>query len=390
MNIKIGKREIGKEHPVYFIADIASNHEGDLSKAKELIYACAESGVDAVKMQNFSAETIVSDFGFQHLGDLQTHQAAWKTSVFDSYKAASIPFEWTVVLKEIAESLGMAYLTSPYSIEIVKAVAPYVAAFKLGSGDITWHEEIETMASYNKPLIIATGASDLKDIKLAMEVAQSKTNQIILLQCNTNYTARQGESEEFTRERFSNLNLRVLETFADLWPQIPLGLSDHTHGSDSVLGAVGLFGCCVVEKHFTLDNSIEGQDHSFSMMPLEWLEMVSRTSNLKKELNSLISFEQRLAITKKIVMNPENLLLAIGSGIKKVEKNEEKTAIVQRRAVRANKNLKQGHKIQKQDLIVLRPCPPDALPPYKINEVVNKILKKDIIEGDYMKYSDFE
>jgi N-acetylneuraminate synthase len=390
MSIKIDNREIGKEYPVYFIADIASNHGGDLLKAKELIYACAESGVDAVKMQNFSAETIVSEFGFQHLGNLQTHQSAWKTSVFDSYKAASIPFEWTVILKELTEKLGMAYFTSPYSIEIVKAVAPYVAAFKLGSGDITWHEEIEAMASYNKPLIIATGASDLEEIKLAMEVAQSKTHQIILLQCNTNYTARQGESEESTRERFCNLNLKVLETFADLWPQIPLGLSDHTHGSDSVLGAVGLFGCCVVEKHFTLDNSIEGQDHSFSMMPSEWREMVSRTSDLKNELNSLLSFEERLAITKKTVTNPEHLLLAIGSGVKKVEKNEEKTAIVQRRAVRVNKNLKQGHKIQKEDLIVLRPCPADALPPYKINKVVNRILKRDVIEGDYIKYEDFE
>ena len=376
MSIKISNKKIGKEYPVYFIADIASNHGGDLGKAKEIIQACSESGVDAVKMQNFSANTIVSDFGFKNLGNIKTHQSNWQTSVYNSYQAASIPFEWTIILKELTEKLGMAYMTSPYSIEIVKAVAPYLSAIKLGSGDITWHEEIEEMASYNKPLVIATGASNLTEIKLAMDVALPKTNEIILLQCNTNYTAKHGEPEEVTAARFANLNLKVLETFANLWPGIPLGLSDHTHGSDSVLGAVGLFDCCVVEKHFTMDNSIEGQDHSFSMMPEEWLKMVRQTEKLKSEIKIHLSFEERLSLTKKFVENENHLLLSIGSGIKKVEKNEEQTIMVQRRAIRAKNNLKKGSGISREDLIVLRPCPSDALPPYKIQDVVGKVSKR--------------
>ena len=149
MSVKVGSHIVGVDHPVYFIADIASNHNGDLIHAKELIHACSESKVDAVKMQNFNAETIVSDFGFKNLDGVKTHQSAWKTSVFDSYKAASIPFEWTLELKELTEKLGMDYFTSPYSLELSKAVEPYISAFKLGSGDITWHEQIKLMSSFN-------------------------------------------------------------------------------------------------------------------------------------------------------------------------------------------------------------------------------------------------
>lgn len=241
MSIKIGNRKIGVNEPVYFIADIASNHGGDLEKAKELIYACSESRVDAVKMQNFSAQTIVSDYGFKNLTNVITHQSKWKTSVFDSYKAASIPFEWTLELKELTEKLGMDYFTSPYSMELVNMVAPYVSAYKLGSGDITWHEIIKLMASFEKPLLIATGASCFEEIKNAVDVALTKTKDIILMQCNTNYTARHGEDINLTRDRFSNLNLSVLKSYSELYPYLPLGLSDHTHGSLSVLGAVGLY-----------------------------------------------------------------------------------------------------------------------------------------------------
>ncbi|PAW93394.1 hypothetical protein CKK33_07790 [Mucilaginibacter sp. MD40] len=387
MSVRIDNKIIDVNNPVYFIADIASNHAGDLAKAKELIYACSESGVDAVKMQNFSAETIVSDHGFKNLTNVTTHQSKWKTSVFESYKAASIPLEWTLELKELTEKLNMSYFTSPYSLELVRAVEPYVSAFKLGSGDITWHEEIELMASYPKPLIIATGASTLEEVKLAVEAALKKTDNILLLQCNTNYTARHGEPESATRERFSNLNLKVLDTYNKLWPGIPVGLSDHTHGSLSVLAAVGLFDCCAVEKHFTFDSSLEGQDHAFSMMPAEWKKMVDETRALKADLRPGLSFDERFAITAKHVDNVEYLKLSIGTGIKEVEENEQNTVIVQRRAVRAAKALKAGTVLSADDLIVLRPCPKDALPPYRMNELIGKELTTDIENGDCVKLS---
>lgn len=388
MNVKIGNNTVGIDKPVYFIADIASNHNGDLLHAKELIHACAESKVNAVKMQNFNAETIVSDYGFKNLSDIKTHQSNWETSVFNSYKAASIPFEWTLELKELADKLGLDYFTSPYSIEISKAVEPYISAFKLGSGDITWHEQIKEMSSYDKPLLIATGASLLEEVKMAMEVALQNTKEIILMQCNTNYTANKNEDISLTKERFSNINLKVLETFSKLWPEIPLGLSDHTHGDLTVLGAVGLYNCTAVEKHFTLDNSKIGQDHSFSMMPNEWLSMVNNTELLKKEIKKGDSFEKRYNKIKSIAADGEFLDLIIGDGKKYLSENERNTVIVQRRSIRTNKSLSKGTVLTENDLTVLRPSPKGSLPPYKMEELINKQINRDIEEGDNVRLED--
>ena len=388
MSLKIGSHTVGIDHPVYFIADIASNHNGDLMHAKELIHACAESKVDAVKMQNFNAETIVSDFGFKNLSKVKTHQSNWKASVFDSYKAASIPFEWTIELKELTKKLGMDYFTSPYSLELSEAVAPFISAFKLGSGDITWHEQIKLMSSFDKPLLIATGASTIEEVEKAVNVALENTKNIILMQCNTNYTANKNEDITLTKERLSNINLKVLETFSNLWPDVPLGLSDHTHGDLTVLGAVGLYNCTAVEKHFTLDNTKIGQDHSFSMMPKEWLSMVNNTILLKKEIKEGDSFISRYEKIKRIASDGQFLNLIIGDGKKYLSENETNTVVVQRRSIRLNNNLSKGTVLTENDLTVLRPCPKGSLPPYKMSELIGKKINRDIVKGDNIKLED--
>ena len=105
MEIRIGNHTIGLNHPTYFIADIAANHDGDLERAKLLIRLAKEAGADAAKFQNFSAPKIVSDYGFNHMNSQVSHQATWKKSVFQVYKEASIPFEWTPVLKEECDGI---------------------------------------------------------------------------------------------------------------------------------------------------------------------------------------------------------------------------------------------------------------------------------------------
>jgi sialic acid synthase SpsE len=380
--VKINNRRISKNDPVYFIADIASNHNGDLQHAKELIYACSESRVDAVKMQNFSAETIVSDYGFKNLKNVDTHQSNWKKSVYDSYKAASIPFEWTLELKELCDKLGMDYFTSPYSIEITKAVAPYISAFKLGSGDITWHDEIREMSKHNKPVLIATGASTLQEVKLAMDTATATNAPVILMQCNTNYTANKNEPASLTQERYRNINLKVLESYAHLFPGVPLGLSDHTHGDLTVLAAVALYDCCAVEKHFTLDSSLEGQDHSFSMMPKEWLQMVQHTELVKASIKPSMSKIATMNLVRDLSADGRYLDLIIGDGVKNLSENEKKTVIVQRRAIRAARTILAGEIIKEEDLIFLRPCPEEALPPYKKDVVIGMKVISEIEQGD--------
>ena len=352
--IYIGRTPIGLQHPTYFIADIAANWDGDLERAKELIYLCAKAGANAAKFQNFQAKTIVSDYGFRQLsgGGRISHQASWKKSVFEVYKQASLPIEWTAELKETCQKAGVDYFTTPYDPAQVATLSNYVAAWKLGSGDITWHSFIEQLASDNKPLLIASGASSLAEVRMAMEAALRHTQQLVLMQCNTNYTA--------SLENFNHIHLNVLKTFAREFPGVILGLSDHTPGHATVLGAVTL-GARVVEKHFTDDNFREGPDHKFSMTPATWREMVDRTRELEKSL---------------------------GSEDKTLAENEQQSVQVQRRSVRANKDLPSGHRVEASDLIMLRPIPADGVPPYQADLLVGKTLNRAVPEGDCIRFVD--
>lgn len=352
--LEIQSKKIGRDYPTYFIADIAANHDGDLERAKDLIYLAAECGADAAKFQHFKAETIVSDRGFKNLNIQQSHQASWKKSVFQTYKDASINLDWTATLKETCEGAGISFFTSPYALDLVDHIDPYVPAYKVGSGDITWIEMVEYIASKQKPYILATGASSMDDVVRAVYAGLKINPSLCLMQCNTNYTAK--------LENFKFIQLNVLTVYREMYPNVVLGLSDHTPGLATVLGAVAL-GARMIEKHFTDDNKRSGPDHAFSMAPGSWSDMVKRT----RELES-----------------------ALGDGIKKVEDNERETVVLQRRAVCAAEDLGAGAALSRKHLTVLRPCPPDGLPPYCLGDLVGKQLRRDMKVGEYIKWADVE
>jgi N-acetylneuraminate synthase len=229
-----------------------------------------------------------------------------------------------------------------------------VRAYKIGSGDVTWHNIIEYIAKKGKPVFIATGASALDEVKKAMDILKKNTKNIVLMQCNTNYTA--------SVENYKYINLNVLKTYADIFPDVLLGLSDHTHGHSTVLGAIPL-GARVFEKHFTDDNSREGPDHRFAMNPQTWQEMVDRANEV---------------------------YLALGDGNKIIEENEQETAVVQRRGLHFTKDLLQGHLLEHDDLFPLRPRNPDGIPPYEIVNLVGKELKRNVTADDYICREDVE
>ena len=353
-NFYIGKKKIGKNCPTYFIADIGANHDGNLDKALVLIKEAALAGADAAKFQHFSAETIVSDYGFRSLGDQISHQAKWKKSVFEVYKDASIPLDWTSKLKKECQKNKIEFLTSPYSIELVDFVDPYLEAFKIGSGDITWHEIIEYIASKGKPYIIATGASNEEDVNEVINLASKINNKICIMQCNTNYTA--------CNKNFSYINLNYLVHLKKKFPNIILGLSDHTHGHATVLGAITL-GAKIIEKHFTLANELDGPDHKSSMTPKSWKEMIERSKELE---------------------------LSLGDGKKKIEENEIDTVVLQRRSIRINKEIKKDYVIKRDDLNVLRPCPKNAIDPRDINKIIGKKINKNLIKDEILKWEDLD
>lgn len=351
--MQIQDTPIGEGHPTYFIADIAANHDGDLERAKDLIHRCAQAGANAAKFQHFKAETIVSDFGFRHLGGQQSHQAAWKKSVFEVYQDASVSLDWTATLKETCDKAGIAFFTSPYAMDLVEHIDPYVPAYKIGSGDITWIEMIEYIAAKGKPYILASGASSMDDVQRAVAAGLAINKQLCLMQCNTNYTT--------STENFRYIMLNVLCSYRAMYPALVLGLSDHTPGHATVLGAVAL-GARVIEKHFTDDATRVGPDHAFSMDPVAWRNMVERTRELEN---------------------------ALGTGIKKVEDNEQQTVILQRRAVRAKLDLPAGCLISKDNLACLRPCPVEAVPPYKMANVIGRKTRHAIAAGEHLRWTDF-
>lgn len=349
--LKLGHKSVGEQYPTYFVADISANHDGDLDRAKLLIRLCAEAGADAAKFQNFRAPKIVSERGFSDMGNQLSHQAKWKKTVFQVYREATLPWEWTPDLKRECEACGIEYFSAPYDLEAVDMLDPYVNLFKIGSGDITWPEMLHKVASKQKPVLLATGASDIGEVQRAAEEVLKVNSQLVLMQCNTNYTA--------SLENFRHIHLRVLQTYQTMFPSLVLGLSDHTAGHATVLGAVAL-GARVIEKHFTDDNGREGPDHPFSMTPTSWREMVDRTREVEH---------------------------ALGSSRKFVAQNERETVVVQRRCLRASRDLQAGTILSEEMFDVLRPAPREAIMPFDVARVIGKRLRRHLPHGEFLRWT---
>lgn len=352
--VKIGDRGVGDGYPTYFIADISANHDGDLERAKALIEMAKEAGADAAKFQNFRAPKIVSQRGFETLDGAQSHQSAWKKSVVQVYVAASLPWDWTPILSQHCREAGIHYFSTPYDFDTVDMLDPYVSVYKIGSGDITWPEMLLKVAGKRKPVILATGASDMGEVQKAVATIRAMNSEVVLLQCNTNYTGSQ--------ENFKHIHLNVLRTYKTMYPDLVVGLSDHTAGHTTALGAVAL-GARVVEKHFTDDTSREGPDHPFSMTPSTWREMVERTRELE---------------------------YALGGAIKQVDDNERETVVVQRRCLRASRDLKAGTILSRDMIDVLRPAPRNSVPPFEVDRLIGKRLRVNVPLGEDFRWSMLE
>jgi N-acetylneuraminate synthase len=350
MEFKIGTHWVGDQHPTYFIADVAANHDGDLDRAKLLIQLAKDAGADAAKFQNFQAPKIVSDYGFRSLGGQQSHQSQWKKSVFEVYQDASVPFDWTPILKEECDRVGIDYFSSPYDFEAIDKLDEYMPAYKIGSGEIDWIEALERMASKGKPVLLATGAADIGEVQRAVRAILALNPQLVLMQCNTNYTA--------SLENFNHIHLNVLKTYRAMFSEVVLGLSDHTPGHATVLGSVAL-GARVIEKHFTDDNSREGPDHKFAMNPITWADMVENTRRLER---------------------------AMGSPDKVVAENERETVIIQRRCLRAARDIAAREELDRAMIDVLRPATPGAILPDQVEKVIGLKAISDIPAGKELRW----
>lgn len=352
-SFNIGDRLIDISSPPYFIADIAANHEGDLSRAKDLIYLAKEAGADCAKFQHFKADQIVSDVGFSSLANAQmSHQATWKKSVVEVYDQFHTKREWNQELVQCCLDADIEFMTTPYDIDAMDDLIGSVNAIKIGSGDITYIPFLKKISKMEKPILLATGASSMLDVAEAVASILEVNPNVCLMQCNTNYTA--------DLDNYKFINLNVLKSYGVAYPNMPLGLSDHTFGCASVVGSIAL-GARVIEKHFTDDNGRDGPDHHFAMNPTTWREMVDRSNEV---------------------------FLALGDGVKRVEQNETDTVIIQRRAIRVTRDLEAGEQITSGDIECLRPCPEGALTPLNFEDLIGKIVQNSKHKGEHLSELD--
>jgi len=338
--INFNQIQVGIGHPAYFVAEIGANFDNSLDKAKKLCDAAKEAGADCAKFQSFISEKIVAPKGFQKM-QLKGVHGSWGRPVNEVFKDAEFPRDWHHIVKEHCDNIGIHFSTSPYDFEAVDLCMELDLPFiKIGSGEITWLEMIEKIASKQKPIVLATGDATLSEIDDAIRTIESTgNNNLILLQCITNYPSM-----------IESANINVLKTYQSAF-DILTGYSDHSFGDVVILGSIALGGV-FVEKHFTLNKSDKGPDHPHSMNVLEFKTMVERVRQLEKAMGS----------TKKFVVEEEH-----------------ETVLVQRRGLYAAKDIPQGKVIEYSDLVELRPAL-GILPKYK-NTIIGRTFKTNIESG---------
>jgi len=275
MNIKIGNKSIGNNHPVFIIAELSANHLQNFDLAVDTIKAMKESGADAVKLQTYTPDTITIDSDNEYFQINQGTVWDGKT-LYQLYQEAYTPWEWQPKFKKIAEELGLIFFSSPFDRTAVDFLEEMnVPAYKVASFEITDIPLIEYIASKGKPVIISTGIATLADIEEAVNACRRMSNdQIALLKCTSSYPAPLEES-----------NLRTIPNLADTFNTV-VGLSDHTLCISAPIASVAL-GAKIIEKHFILDRKMGGPDAAFSTEPAEFKSMVEAIREVEKALGNV-------------------------------------------------------------------------------------------------------
>lgn len=339
---RIGSREVGERKPAYIIAEIGSNHDSDLEKAKELVRAAKYAGADAFKLQSFTAEGLLNPLRPGTEGRWEPHPA------YPVIERLTVPEEWHGILKEYGEEIGITFLSAPFDsgrAELLQDLG--VEAFKIASGDLTNEPLLKQVASYGKPVILSTGASYLDEVRRAVEVIENEGNfEIALLHCASLYPPA-----------FDEVNIRSMVTLKDKFG-CPVGFSDHTPGSTMPVAAISL-GASIIEKHITLDRKLKGPDHPYAMEVEEFKAMVAEIRTLE---------------------------LALGDGVKKPSRHEMEERIGARRSIYAKVDIRKGAVISPEMLKLVRHA--YGLGPGDLNSVVGKVASKDLVKDMPLRMED--
>ncbi|VVC04507.1 NeuB family protein [Candidatus Bilamarchaeum dharawalense] len=343
---KIGEKKVGNNEPCFIIAEAGSNHNGRLDHAKKLIDEAIKAGADAVKFQLFKAEKLyVKEAGYaDYLKD--------STSIFQLIKDMELPEEWLGELATYCDKRDICFLASVFDEESADLLDPYVKAHKIASYECNHVPLIKHVARKNKPILISTGASEIDEIKEAVDAVGSTHNKkLALLQCTAKYPAP-----------LTAINVNVIPRFKKMF-NIPIGFSDHSREPFvAPLTAVAI-GANILEKHFTLDNSLPGPDHKFALEPNELKQMITYIRDVEQVL---------------------------GSDIKAVIPEERELYEFAKRAIHAVRAIKKDDTFTEDNIAILRPGKiKRGVAPNRFEQILGKKAKRAIQPCEGIKEGDF-
>jgi N,N'-diacetyllegionaminate synthase len=335
-DLRIGSRSIGPHSPIYVIAEAGVNHNGQRDLAIRLIDAAVDAGADAVKFQTFNADLLVTPSAPK--ADYQKLKTDAAESQHAMLRRLELKPEDYAALKEHASKRGIEFLSTPFDIESAGFLDHLgVHAFKIASGELTDLRFLAQLAQKKKPLIISTGMSTLDEVKAAVQtVKDQKNSQIALLHCVSNYPAAP-----------SDINLRAIPTMQEAF-QIPVGYSDHALGNEIAFAAAAL-GAQIIEKHLTLDRTMEGPDHAASAEPADFKHLVAGLRTIER---------------------------ALGSGTKVPAASEQGTALVARKSLVAACDIPAGSQLT-EDLIACK-RPGTGMPASMLSQIVGRKVAQPI------------
>ncbi|HCR3335944.1 TPA: N-acetylneuraminate synthase [Morganella morganii] len=327
---------------VFIIAEAGVNHNGDIHLAKELIEAAASTGVDAVKFQTWKTELIVTENA--KMAQYQIDNIGQEKSQFSMLKKLELSYDNFLELKEYCDLFGIMFMSTPDEEQSATFLNDLQNIIKIGSGELTNIPFLRHIAKMKKNIILSTGMGYLSEVEHAIYTllyAGLEKENITILHATTDYP---------THPR--DVNLSAMTTLSKAFPGINVGYSDHTSGIEIPIAAVAL-GAKVIEKHFTLDKTMEGPDHKASLEPNELKSMVDAIRNIE---------------------------LALGDGWKKPTPAELNNRDIVRKSIVANQIIQQGTRIESHMLAIKRPG--NGISPVRWDEIVGSIAKKNYSEGE--------
>ncbi len=276
--VMLGNKIIGENAPAFIIAEMSANHNMEYSRAEAILHAAKEAGVDAVKLQTYTADTITlnSDKKYFRTRD----NSLWSgTTEYKLYEKAYTPWEWQPKLKELADKIGIILFSSPFDLSSVDFLEEMdVPAYKIASPEIVDIPLIKKCAQTGKTIIISTGVASIGDIERAVDVCRQEGNEnVILLKCTAEYPSP-----------YSQMNLKTIKNMEETFG-CPAGLSDHSLGDEIAIAAVAM-GAKVIEKHITLHRADGGVDSAFSMEAEEMKRMVERIRHVEQAMG-IVQYE---------------------------------------------------------------------------------------------------